>query len=187
MQRALWLPSVLTSAACPQQERKSRHERTVLSSSATEKRIRERLKQYRDWKLLKTLPGVGDILGATLYLEIGDVERFPTPAYLASYAGLTPTVHASGGKTRLGPTSKRSNHYLRWAFVEAANCIVMQQKKLREQHVVRLYQRLKASKGHSRAAVAVGRHLGEASWWMLKKNQPYQAPRQRVQTSSEIG
>jgi transposase len=51
-------------------------------------------------RLLKSLPGVGEILGATIHLEIGDVKRFPTAAHLASYAGLVPTVHASGGMPR---------------------------------------------------------------------------------------
>jgi len=35
-------------------------------------------------------------------LEIGKVERFPSAAHLASYAGLVPRVYASGGHTRMG-------------------------------------------------------------------------------------
>jgi transposase len=50
--------------------------------------------------LLKTLPCVGKILGMVLMLEIGRVDRFPTAAHLASYAGLVPRVHSSGGHTR---------------------------------------------------------------------------------------
>jgi len=34
--------------------------------------------------------------------EIGEVDRFPDSLHLCSYAGLVPSVHASGGKTRLG-------------------------------------------------------------------------------------
>lgn len=146
-----------------------------------EARLAERLKTEPQWRQLKTLPGVGLILGATLLLEIGDVGRFPTAMHLASYAGLTPVVHASGGRTHLGPTSKRSNHYLRWAFVEAANSVVSHQKQLGEQHVVRLYRRLAPRKGHAKAAVAVGRHLAEASWWMLTKDESYRAPARRVE------
>ena len=60
---------------------------------------------------LKTLPGVGEVLGATIYLEIGDVTRFANAQRLATYAGLVPTVHASGGKIFYGawisnPTSR---------------------------------------------------------------------------------
>ncbi len=62
-----------------------------------------------------------------------------------------------------------ANHYLKWALVEAANCIVMRKQCYAGSHVVALYERLRASKNHGKAAVAVARHLAEASWWMLTK------------------
>ncbi|PMP96127.1 MAG: hypothetical protein C0168_03575 [Candidatus Aminicenantes bacterium] len=36
-----------------------------------------------------------------------------------------------------------------------------------------LYFRLRAKKGHSKAVVAVARHLAEADYWILKKKEPY--------------
>ena len=149
-----------------------------------EKRIRLGICQLGWVRRLKTLPGVGDILSATIYLEIGDVKRFPTAEHLASYAGLTPTVQSSGGKTRLGRTSAVANHYLKWAFVEAANCTVMQKKRYESAHVGQLYTRLRASKNHGKAAVAVARHLAEASWWMLTKAQSYREPAPAASMSS---
>lgn len=141
-----------------------------------EVRIRETICRLGWVRLLKTMPGVGDILGATLYLEIGDVNRFRSPAHLAAYAGLVPTVHSSGGKTHYGPTSPKANHYLKWAFIEAANATVMHRGKYGDEHVGRLYRRLKEHKCHGKAATAVGRHLAESSWWILKKKQAYRAP-----------
>jgi len=138
--------------------------------------IRERIGKLGWVRLLKSIPGIGEILGATVYLEIGDVERFPTPEHLASYAGLVPTVHASGGKSWHGPTSPKANHYLRWAFVEAANAILLHRNRYAGQHVIELYDRLKKHKCHGKAAVAVARHLAEASWWILKRRQPYRPP-----------
>ncbi len=127
-------------------------------------------------RLLKSLPGVGEILGATIHLEIGDVKRFPTAGHLASYAGLVPTVHASGGKSHNGPTSPQSNHYLRWAFVEAACCILMHRHRYAGYHALQLYDRVKAKKCHGKAAVAVARHLAESSWWILHKAEQYRQP-----------
>ena len=152
-----------------------------------EKRIRLTIGQLGYVRLLKTLPGVGEILGATIYLEIGEVRRFAQAAQLASYAGLTPTIHASGGKIRLGPTSPIANHHLKWAFVEAANCIVMQKHRYKQRHVVQLYERLRAAKNHGKAAVAVARHLAEASWWVLQRKQPYREPAPASMSSSENG
>ncbi len=152
---------------------------------ALEKRIDQRLGPLQGMRWLKTLPGVGRILGATLWLEIGDVDRFPSAAHLASYAGLVPKVHSSGGKTWHGRVPRSANLFLKWAFVEAANCIVSHQRRLPGRHVVDLYQRLKAAKGHGKAAVAVARHLAEASWWVLKKQQPYREPnRARISSSA---
>ena len=152
-----------------------------------EKRIRLSIGQLGYVRLLKSLPGVGEILGATIYLEIGDVSRFASPTRLASYAGLTPTVHASGGKIHLGRTSPMANHYLRWAYVEAANAIVCHKHRWAKRHVVLLYERLRAAKCHSKAAVAVGRHLAESSWWILHKKQQYREPAPASKTSSENG
>ena len=52
-----------------------------------EQQLRTELKKHSGAQRLKTMPGVGEILGATIYLEVGQVERFPSAAHLASYAG----------------------------------------------------------------------------------------------------
>jgi len=126
--------------------------------------------------LLKTLPCVGPILSMVLMLEIGRVDRFPTAAHLASYAGLVPRVHSSGGHTRMGQVYGNVNRNLKWAFVETGNLIVISQRRLAGTHVVRLYQRIKRSKNHQKAVVAVARHLAEAAWWVLTRQEVYREP-----------
>jgi transposase len=103
--------------------------------------------------LLKTMPGVGRILSMVMTLEIGRVERFPSAEQLASYAGLVPRVRSSGGHTRLGQICGDVNRYLKWAFIEGGNMVVVHQKHLPGEHVVRLYQRLKRKKNHQKAVV----------------------------------
>jgi transposase len=127
---------------------------------------------------LQTLPGVGAILGPTIYLEIGWVQRFPTEAHLAAYADLVPRVASSGGHTRLGRTRKECNHFLKWAFVEAAEVIVAHQESMSARHVVRLYRRVKNNKPdrHGKAVVAVARHLAESAWHVLARNVDYREP-----------
>ena len=152
-----------------------------------EERIAEKIGKIGWVRLLETMPGVGKVLGATMYLEIGDVKRFPTASHLASYAGLVPRVYSSGGKTHYGSTPQDANRYLKWAFVEAANCTVMHKHRYGERHVGRLYERLKKAKGHGKAATAVARHLAEASWWILCKAQAYREPAPATMSSSENG
>jgi transposase len=143
---------------------------------SAERRLESIMKVSVEADLLKTLPCVGRILSMVLMLEIGKVERFPTAAHLASYAGLVPRVHASGGHTRMGQVCSNVNRNLKWAFVETGNLVVINQRRLAGTHVVRLYQRIKRAKNHQKAVVAVGRHLAEAAWWLLTKQEVYREP-----------
>ena len=154
---------------------------------SAEKRLEAIMKVSAEADLLKTLPCVGTILSMVLMLEIGRVDRFPTAAHLASYAGLVPRVHSSGGHTRMGQVCSNVNRNLKWAFVETGNLIVINQRRLAGTHVVRLYQRIKRAKNHQKAVVAVGRHLAEAAWWVLTKQEVYRepkGPRQQVLSST---
>jgi transposase len=141
-----------------------------------EQRLDAIMKVSVEADLLKTLPCVGKILSMVPMLEIGRVDRFPTAAHLASYAGLVPRVHSSGGHTRLGQVCGNVNRNLKWAFVEIGNLVVVNQRRLAGTHVVRLYQRIKRAKNHQKAVVAVGRHLAEAAWWVLTKQEVYREP-----------
>src|SRR5258708_7149230 len=143
---------------------------------SAEKRLEAIMKARVEADLLKTLPCVGKILSMVLMLEIGRVDRFPTAAHLASYAGLVPRVHASGGHTRMGQVCRNVNRNLKWAFVETGNLVVINQRGFAGTHVARLYQRIKRAKNHQKAVVAVARHLAEAAWWVLTKQEVYREP-----------
>jgi transposase len=125
---------------------------------------------------LMTLPGVGFILAVVIALELGDVRRFPDAERFASYAGTTPRVHASAGKTRYGALRPDVNRYLKWAFVEAANATNMNRRRYPRRHVTRLYARLARRKGHSKAIGGVARHLAEATYWIVRKQEGYREP-----------
>lgn len=143
-----------------------------------EKQVHQRVRQSPGMALLRSLPGFGYILSALVAQEMGSVERFPDAEHFASYAGCVPKVSSSGGKTRYGHLRQEANHYLKWAFIEAANVIALQQHKpaWRTKHVVQLYARTRQRKGHSVAVGAIARHLAEAAYWMLKRSQPYREP-----------
>jgi transposase len=141
-----------------------------------EQRMRLVFKPTPAIELLMTLPGVGFILAVVIGLELGDVTRFPDAERLASYAGTTPRVRASGGKTRYGALRPDVNRYLKWAFVEAATATNLQRGRSPGRHVNRLYERLARRKGHPKAIGAVARHLAEATYWILTKQEAYREP-----------
>lgn len=69
---------------------------------------------------LMTIPGIGKRVTEVVVAEIGvDMSRFPTPAHLASWAGLCPGNHESAGKRRSG-RARKGNAALRSALCEAA-------------------------------------------------------------------
>jgi transposase len=121
--------------------------------------------------LLTTIPGVAWVLGYTIASEIGDIERFASPAKLVGYTGLCPRVYQSGASDRRGRLAKNGPTYLRWALVEAAT------HAARHPAYAERYQRTKTRLGRQRGAkvarVEIARRLAEATWHMLTRNQPF--------------
>jgi transposase len=160
------------------------HDFLALQMQEIERRLHSMMKAVPGTDLLKTLPTVGPILSAVLALEIGDISRFPSAEHLASYAGLVPRVSSSGGKTRMGQVGGNVNRMLKWAFVEAANLVVLQRRRMAHTHALRLYQRIHSRKNHQKAVVAVARHFAEAAYWILRKQEAYREPKVRSRCAS---
>jgi transposase len=149
-----------------------------------EKRLDQLVEQTAEMGRLMSLPGVGVILAATIALETGQASRFGSPEQFASYAGTTPRVHASGGHVRYGSLREDVNHYLKWAFAEAANSVAVNQRRRPDWHVSRLYLRVRQRKGHAKAVGAVMHHLAESAYQVLRRQELYREPvRERVGTS----
>jgi hypothetical protein len=101
-------------------------------------------------------------------LTIGPVGRFARSKQIASYLGLNPSEHSSGGKRRLGAISKQGNTMVRWLLIEAAHHAVRLDSGLR-----RDYQRLKCRRGNAVAKVAIARKLAVRMYWMLRSGADY--------------
>ena len=142
-----------------------------------EKQIEEVVEKTPAMSLLTTIPGVGSVLAVVIALEVGDVGRFAGPENLASYAGTVPRIRSSGEKIFRGRVRPDVNRYLKWALIEAANMVVLNQFRWSDRHVAQLYRRIRQRKGHAKAVVAVARHLAEATYWMLRRNEPYREPK----------
>ena len=138
-----------------------------------EKRVKALARRTPEMRRLMTAPGVAEILATTILLEVGDVARFPSAEHLASYAGTTPRVKASGDKVRYGRLRPDVNRYLKWAYLEAANSVALNHTRKPGRFVSRLYQRLSVRRGSPKAKGAVGRHLAEATWHMLTRREDY--------------
>ncbi len=70
--------------------------------------------------LLKTIPGISDVVAHVIVAEIGaDMSRFPTAGHLVSWAGLCPRNDESAGKRR-STRVRKSGTWLKTTLVTAA-------------------------------------------------------------------
>lgn len=130
--------------------------------------IRERAEHNTEAQLLDTIPGVGAYTALLILAEIGDIGRFPSAGHLASYAGLVPSVHSSGGKTHLGHITKQGSKWLRWILVECWWKLIQKSPAF-----ARHYHRVCARHGPKAARVAVARKLVHVIYRMLKSSEPF--------------
>jgi transposase len=120
--------------------------------------------------LLDTIPGVNRRIAEVMLAEVGlDMSRFPTADQLASWAGLAPGNHQSGGKRYSGRTTK-GNKSLSSIMVQGAWSAV----RTKDTFLKARYHRLAARRGKKRAIVAVAHSMLVSAWHMLTYQQPYQ-------------
>jgi len=110
-------PSALFSARQSLQQMKQLNE----SITAIESHVLSFCEQDMRYTQLTSIPGVGKILGMTILLETGPIERFCAVGHYASYARCVPTERISNGKSKGKGNAKNGNRYLAMAFVEAAH------------------------------------------------------------------
>jgi transposase len=142
-----------------------------------ERELRQAAREDARVVLLKSIPGVGDLLGLTLASEIGDVARFSTPRKLIGYAGLAPRVHQSGERAHTGALSKAGSRTLRWAAVEAARAAWRPSNAWH-----RLYTDISNRAGKNPAKSAVARKVPIACWHILSRDQPFKPARSQSAT-----
>jgi transposase len=120
-------------------------------------------------ELLCTIPGVKQRSAETIIAEIGtDMSMFPTAGHLVSWAGLCPGHNESAGKRRSGRTRKGSK-WLRTGLLESALAAV----RTKDSYLTAQYLRLKARRGHGRAAIVVCHSILAACWYMLQTGETY--------------
>lgn len=125
-----------------------------------------------DYQLFTSIRGVGEIIGLTLALETGNIERFPSPGRYASYARCVKTERLSNGKHKGCGNPRNGNRYLHWAFMEAAHYAVRWNRRIKQ-----YYDRKQARVHVMSAKKAVANKLARACYHMLKRREGFDVNR----------
>ena len=135
-----------------------------------ERSILAKVKLREDFKGLKTVSGIGQILALTIALETGDIGRFAGPGNFASYARMVDSRRESNGKKKGVGNAKCGNKHLAWAFIEAAHFAVRFDATIK-----RWYQKKCASSLSVVAIKAVAHKLARACYHVIKDGAPFDA------------
>jgi transposase len=122
--------------------------------------------------LLRTVPGIGPILGLILLYEVDQMERFPEVGNFLSYSRLVRCEHESGGKVKGYGNRKMGNGHLKWAFSEAA-CLLLRSLPAAKAWM----QRQERKRGKRKALAVLEAKLGRAVYHLWRKQVPFDAKR----------
>lgn len=115
--------------------------------------------------VLKTLPGISDMIALTIISEIGvNMDVFPSHEHLASWVIICPGNNESAGKKKSGRT-RRGNNYLKAALVQAAWAA----SRTKNTYFQSKFKALATRKGGKKAAIAIAHKILVACYHMLKK------------------
>jgi transposase len=137
-----------------------------------EARLRERVRLRPAFRVLISVPGIGEVLATIIMLEVGAIERFAAVGNFASYARCVDSKRLSNGKKKGAGNVKNGNKYLAWAFIEAANFARRYCPEAK-----RFYERKKAATNGIVATKALAHKLARACYHMLKEGQPFDVKR----------
>lgn len=119
--------------------------------------------------LLQTIPGIGPVAAQAIIAEVGtDMGRFPSEKHLASWAGVCPGNHQSGGKRLSGKTTK-GDTYLRAILGD----VVLALTRTRDNYLVARYHRIARRRGQPKAMMAVAHSLIIRIYHVLRQHKPY--------------
>lgn len=118
---------------------------------------------------LRSIPGIGRILGLVILYEIHDIHRFPTVQDFVSYCRLVKSAKESAGK-RLGSSGKKiGNVHLKWAFSEAAVLFLRRNPQARKYK-----EKLQKKHGKAKSMTILAHKLARAAYYILKRKEVFQ-------------
>jgi transposase len=134
-----------------------------------EQYFKAQLRPTATLQLLVSIPGIGDITGAIIAMETGDIHRFADAKHYCSYCRLAPGAKDSGGKHSHRSGSKDGNQYLKYAFTEAAIKAMMFYPEIRH-----FAAHVESRSNATIARTVVAKELARIVYYVLTRQQAFE-------------
>jgi transposase len=119
---------------------------------------------------LATIPGIGPLAATAIAATVPDPSAFRSGREFAAWLGLVPRQNSTGGKTRLGRTSRQGDAYLRRLLVIGAQSVLRCSKAARANAWI---QGLLAKRPRLVVAVALANKMARIAWAVMARQTPY--------------
>jgi transposase len=131
-------------------------------------------RQSKCSQLLATVPGVGIMGASAIAATVSDQSLFRSGREFAAWLGMTPRQNSSGGKERLGRTSKRGDKYIRSLLIAGAVAVLRhaRNRPTRDGEWVRALLERKPTKV---AGVALANKTARIVWAVMMRGDGYRA------------
>jgi transposase len=143
--------------------------------AALDKEIARRAREDEAARRLMTIPGIGPITATAIVALAPPPETFRRGRDFAAWLGLTPRQKSTGGKTRLGRTSKMGERTLRRLLIIGSSTVVKYASRRGAPEGSWLASML-ARKPRMLVTVAQANKTARIVWALLMKNETYRAP-----------
>jgi transposase len=140
-----------------------------------DREIAQRAKEDETARRLMTLPGVGPVTAVALVALAPPAETFKCGRDFAAWVGLTPLQHSTGGKQRLGATSKMGERTLRRLLIIGANSVLLWVAR-NGAPAGSWIGRMLARKPPMLVRVALANKMARIVWALLARGEVYRAP-----------
>jgi transposase len=141
-----------------------------------EAEITRRAREDETARRLMTIPGVGPLIATALVTLAPPPQTFRSGRDFAAWLGLTPRQHSTGGKQRLGATTRMGERSLRRLLIIGANSVVIKRHVHKEAQPGTWLGGMLARKPPMLVRVALANKMARIVWALMAKGEVYRAP-----------
>lgn len=124
---------------------------------------------------LMTIPGIGPITATAIAALAPPIETFRKGRDFSAWLGLTPIQRSTGGKQKLGATSKMGERTIRRLLIIGAAALVRQTSR-RAPPAGSWLARMLARKPRMLVITALANKMARTVWALLARHEVYRAP-----------